>query len=149
MSEKESRHFGTLLGQQITRPLIIFLMGELGAGKTCFAQGIARGLEVPDTYYVTSPSYSLINEYPGRLDIYHIDLYRLEDFSDFDDLGLDEILTSESVSVIEWAERLGPALPENRLDISIEIVDDATRRLILEPYGDDATKIVAAFFSKI
>jgi len=136
-----------ILGQQIVRPFIITLRGELGAGKTCLAQGIARGLWVSDDYYVTSPSYSLVNEYPGRLRVYHIDLYRLEDVSECDEIGLNEILTSESVSVIEWAERLGPDLPDKRLDIFIEIISDTKRRFDVNPYGNAAMHVAEAFFS--
>jgi len=141
-SEKESHRFGFLLGQQIHGPLVVALTGELGAGKTRLAQGIARGLGVPETYYVTSPSYSLVNEYPGRLGLYHIDLYRLKDSAELEEIGLEEILTSDHVSVIEWAERLGPALPSKRLDITIEIVNDELRHFHLKAYEKEAEKLI-------
>jgi tRNA threonylcarbamoyladenosine biosynthesis protein TsaE len=149
VSEEETRRLGTILGKHITAPLVVLLMGELGAGKTCLTQGLARGLDVPNSTYVTSPSYALINEYSGRVYMYHIDLYRLEDPSEFDDIGLDEILTSESVSVIEWAERLGSALPKNRLEISIEIMDATTRHLHIAYHGNVAKQVVSSFLEAI
>jgi len=103
---EETRELGRSCGQRITGPLVIFLMGDLGSGKTMFAQGLALGLDVPAAYYVTSPSYTLVNEYPGRLPLYHIDLYRLEAGVDPDDLGLNEILHGAGVAAVEWAERL-------------------------------------------
>jgi len=77
------------------------LTGDLGSGKTSFVQGLARGLEVPNDYYITSPSYTLINEYPGRHPFFHVDLYRLEDPVDFEDIGLYDILDVNFVVAIE------------------------------------------------
>jgi len=143
-SVEETFHFGVFLGQEIQTPLVITLAGELGSGKTCLAQGIARGLRVPEQYYVTSPSFALVNEYPGRLRLYHIDLYRVKDMSELDEIGLDEILTSDAVSVIEWAERLGRDLPKKRLDVSVRIIDDLRRSFRLVPWGHEALQLVQA-----
>lgn len=143
-SVEETFHFGVFLGQEIQNPLVVTLAGELGSGKTCLAQGIARGLGVPEQYYVTSPSFALVNEYPGRLHLYHIDLYRVKDMSELDEIGLDEILTSDAVSVIEWAERLGRDLPKKRLDVSVRIIDDLRRSLRLVPWGHEALHLVQA-----
>jgi len=90
---------------------LFLLTGDLGSGKTRFVQGFARGMGVPENCPVTSPTYTLINEYAGRMPVYHADLYRIDDFTDADDLGLYEIISGNGVTLIEWAERLDPDLP--------------------------------------
>ena len=87
---QETQKLGIKIGQRITHPLVIGLSGDLGSGKTAFVQGLAEGLEVPGEYYITSPTFTLINEYPGRFPLIHIDLYRLDDIRDLEDIGLDE-----------------------------------------------------------
>lgn len=89
----------------MTAPVVLFLTGELGAGKTCFAQGLASGLGVAADEAVTSPSYTLMNHYRGRLDLYHFDLYRLVDPDDLLELGFDDYLGGDGVTVVEWADR--------------------------------------------
>lgn len=141
-SPLETLHFGALLGKYLTKGSVIALSGELGSGKTCLAQGIARGLRVPEHFYVTSPSYTLVNEYPGWLRLFHVDLYRIENVAQLDDIGLDEILGPDDVTVIEWAEKIGEVLPEERLSISISIVDDQTRKLHLMASGQSAVNLI-------
>ncbi len=97
---------GEKLGSLISSSISISLSGELGAGKTTLVQGMAKGLNVPDNYYVTSPTYTIINEYPGRINLCHMDLYRLSSTDELDYLGFDEIISSGSVIVIEWPELL-------------------------------------------
>ncbi len=118
------------------------LDGELGSGKTCLTRGIAQGLNVPEGLYVTSPSYSLINEYPGRLLLFHVDLYRVQDVGELEELGLDEIMGGDGVAVIEWADRLVGDLPKERLAISMSILDDRTRALQFSAYGPQAVDLV-------
>ena len=100
---EETFRLGAFLGKHVTNGSVIALSGELGSGKTCLAQGIARGLKVPEDLYVTSPSYTLVNEYPGRLRLFHVDLYRIENIAEIDEIGLDEIMGCDDVTVIEWA----------------------------------------------
>ena len=83
-SVADTQRLGQQIGRLINEPTTIALIGDLGSGKTAFVQGLARGLEVPSTYYITSPTFTLVNEYPGRLPLYHIDLYRLETVGDGD-----------------------------------------------------------------
>ena len=90
-----TRALGRAIGEQLSRAMVVALYGDLGSGKTVLVQGLARGLAVPEDYPVTSPSYTLINEYPGRLTLYHVDLYRLAGVSDFEDIGLFDILDGE------------------------------------------------------
>lgn len=103
VSEDETRRLGRCLGEFIEKPLVILLSGDLGAGKTCFSQGLARGLGVPEEVPISSPSYTLMNPYQGRLELYHFDLYRLSDPDDLLELGMDDYLPGEGVAVVEWA----------------------------------------------
>ncbi|MCK5098505.1 MAG: tRNA (adenosine(37)-N6)-threonylcarbamoyltransferase complex ATPase subunit type 1 TsaE, partial [Desulfobacteraceae bacterium] len=106
-TDKDTKDAGQKIGELISSNFCIFLFGNLGAGKTTFAQGLAKGLEIPKEYYITSPTYSIINEYSGRLKFYHIDLYRIEEVLELDDIGIDEIMDEEdAVIAVEWPEIL-------------------------------------------
>ncbi len=102
--EKETGRLGRCLGRLIEQPLVILLSGDLGAGKTCFSRGLARGLGVPEEVPIASPSYTLMNAYQGRLDLYHFDLYRLAEPDDLLELGMEEYLPGAGVAVVEWAD---------------------------------------------
>jgi len=128
-SAKETTSLGQKIGSQLSSGDILALSGPLGAGKTTLIQGIAQGLEVKD--YVTSPTFILINEYQGRLPFYHIDLYRLEDPAQIEELGLSEYFEKDGVVVIEWAERLGDLLPENAKQIKLEVSGEDKRKIWL------------------
>ena len=108
---------------------LLCLIGDLGAGKTQFAKGFAVGLGITDT--VRSPSFVLMTEYEGRLLLFHLDLYRLDDAADALAGGLLDERQAEGVVLVEWAERLGPALPVARLDVLIEGTGDDPRRIVL------------------
>ena len=106
-SEAETAHAGKEIGSTLRAGDVVLLIGDLGLGKTVFARGLAHGLGVaPDA--VHSPTFTLINQYRGRLTVHHIDLYRIDDAADLDELGLEEILGGDNVTIVEWAERLGP-----------------------------------------
>lgn len=106
---------------------VIGLFGSLGAGKTTLIQGIAEGLQVKD--YVTSPTFIIINEYQGRLPFYHIDLYRLDEVKDVEELGIEEYFNRSGVCVIEWAEKLKELLPKSAEKIEIEIISETERKI--------------------
>ena len=106
---------------------VVALIGPLGAGKTTLIQGIAEGLQVKD--YITSPTFIIINEYQGRVPFYHVDLYRLDEVKDIEDLGIEEYFNRGGVCVIEWAEKLGELLPNNSGKIKIEIVSENERKI--------------------
>jgi tRNA threonylcarbamoyladenosine biosynthesis protein TsaE len=108
---------------------LLCLVGDLGAGKTQFAKGFAVGLGITDT--VSSPTFVLMTEYAGRLPMFHVDLYRLDDAADAMAGGLLDERQLDGVALIEWAERLGPALPEARLDVVIDGTGDEPRRILL------------------
>ncbi len=130
-SPGETFDLGRKLGNVLKEGTVLFLTGELGSGKTAFVQGLARGLGVPETFYVTSPTYTLVNEYPGRLTLYHMDLYRIMDDSDIFDLGLEEMMESRGVVVVEWPERLPAGFMKPRIRIHIEVLPDDSRNFVL------------------
>lgn len=137
LSLNDIQNFGMRIGQLLLPGDIILLNGDLGAGKTTLTQSIARGLGVPDEYYVTSPSFALLHEYPGRYPLYHLDCYRLRDEDDIEDAGLSEYLyTKTGVCVIEWASRLGRLAPPDSLRVELVVLQENTRQMLLEWYGE-------------
>ncbi len=142
-SAEETASLGRTIGRRLARPLILFLYGELGSGKTALAQGVARGLGVPEDCPVTSPTYTLINEYTGRLPFFHVDLYRLPSPVDVEEIGLAEIFERQVVTAVEWPERLHSAdHPASRLDIHLEVTGDSTRTVRLFEYGLDPADLL-------
>jgi tRNA threonylcarbamoyladenosine biosynthesis protein TsaE len=135
----ETKSFGKKLGEMLHSGDVVALSGELGAGKTCLVQGIARGLGVAEKYEVTSPTFTLINEYPGRHTLYHLDMYRLSGTGDLSDIGYDACFNENGVVVVEWAEKIREALPENTLFILIEYLDENSRKFVLS-HGSDKFK---------
>lgn len=140
-SPQETRRLGELLGSLVARPTLIWLAGDLGAGKTCFTQGLGQGLGVPAEEPVTSPSYTLMNHYQGRLPLYHFDLYRLSHPDDLEDLGFAEYLDGDGVTVVEWADRFDDRQREG-LTIRISRVDEHTRHIDLLPGAEDEALLV-------
>ena len=116
------------LAAQLRPGAVLALTGELGAGKTCFVKGLALGLGV--TQDVTSPTFTIIHEYRGgRLPLYHIDLYRLDTVQQSLDIGIDDYLNSDGVTVIEWAERIAALLPANTVHIRFTLLTDTSRQI--------------------
>ncbi len=101
----DTKRLGELLGRRLHPGDVVAVYGKLGAGKTCFAQGIARGLGVGEDVIVTSPSFVIVGEYRGRHPLYHVDLYRLGDPAEIEALGLEEYVCGDGVTVIEWAQK--------------------------------------------
>jgi tRNA threonylcarbamoyladenosine biosynthesis protein TsaE len=138
----ETQKLGKTIGKWIEYPLVIGLSGDLGSGKTVFVQGLAEGLEVPGQYYITSPTFTLINEYPGRFPFFHIDLYRLDGISDLEDIGLDELLYDQAVIAIEWAKKISHELPAEHLALKFEITGDDYRTISLIGYGRNLDNLI-------
>lgn len=129
-SPTETFCIGRSLGEGLTGGDCVALTGELGAGKTCLTQGIAAGLGVPDSYVVASPTFTLVNEYPGReTSLYHLDVYRLRGSADLEEIGYQEYLMSDGVMVIEWAEKVSDAIPDDALNVELSYVDETVRRI--------------------
>ncbi len=124
---EETRRLGEILGRHLKKGDVVALRGDLGAGKTCFVQGIARGLGVPEEEYVRSPSFVIINEYRGSIPLYHLDFYRLSE-EEIKDLHIDEYL-HQGVAVVEWADRAPGLLPEEALLVEFHILEGDRRRI--------------------
>jgi tRNA threonylcarbamoyladenosine biosynthesis protein TsaE len=125
---EETRSLGRLLGELAEAGIVILLNGHLGAGKTCFAQGVGRGLGVPEKSPVTSPSYTLLNVHLGRMPLHHFDLYRLSMVDDLADLGYDEFAEGDGLTLVEWADRMTGELAAS-VSVLIESLDSQSRRL--------------------
>ncbi len=128
-SPDETRRLGETIGRVLTAGSIVALNGELGTGKTTLTQGIARGLDVPEKFAVTSPTFTLVNEYPGRLTLYHVDLYRLGGPADLESLGYEEFFFADGVTVVEWSEKIAEILHEGCIFIELRYIDTDRRRI--------------------
>lgn len=128
-----TRQIGARLARRLAAGDTIFLLGNLGAGKTCLVQGIALGLGISE--YAVSPSFVLVRELYGDLPLYHVDLYRLDHIEEIADLGLDDYFYGSGVCVVEWAEKGAAVLPAERLEVRIDYLSDSERRLRLVPHG--------------
>ena len=126
-SAAETEALGALLAERLGPGDVVALTGELGAGKTCFTQGLARGLGVAGR--AVSPTFVLINEYRGRLPVHHVDAYRTESLTELLDLGLDELFSGDGVTIVEWADKLLPLLPAHTVHVHIEGVGDEPRTI--------------------
>jgi tRNA threonylcarbamoyladenosine biosynthesis protein TsaE len=132
----ETRDVGATLARILRPRDAVILTGELGAGKTTLVQGVARGLDVAET--VASPTFTLVKEYHGRLDVGHVDVYRLDRMQDVMDLGLDELGDGEAVLLVEWGDAVEELLPVDHLTIELTVADDGggdRRRIVLTPGG--------------
>jgi tRNA threonylcarbamoyladenosine biosynthesis protein TsaE len=133
-SSGATRELAAAIGALLGAGDVLVLAGDLGAGKTTFTQGLAASLGV--TAPVTSPTFTLVHEYAGRIPIVHIDVYRLEHLQEVHDLGFDELVGGDAVAVVEWGDILGPLLPPDRLQLTFEYADDENTRLVsLAPHG--------------
>jgi tRNA threonylcarbamoyladenosine biosynthesis protein TsaE len=120
---------GERLGQTLGSGAVVALTGELGAGKTCFVQGLVRGLGA--TVRATSPTFVLVNQYQGRVPIHHVDAYRTDSMTEMIDLGLLDLMDGEGVTIIEWADKLTPLLPPEAIRVHIAGVGDEPRRITI------------------
>jgi tRNA threonylcarbamoyladenosine biosynthesis protein TsaE len=137
-----TRNLGTALASVALPGDVIALYGELGAGKTQLAKGFGAGLRVRQT--INSPSFVLMAEYPGRLPLFHLDLYRLAGAADAIASGLLDERQAQGVTLIEWADRFAEALPALRLDVTIEGVGDQSREIRLQARGDGYARYLEA-----
>ncbi len=139
----QTQKAGERLGQLLQAGDIVLLEGELGAGKTTLTKGIARGLGVAG--YVNSPTFTLVNEYQGRLPVYHLDCYRLESGAEAEGFGIEEYLYGDGVTLIEWPQRIAEILPVENLRIKLAYVSETRRSLRLEPTGARYVQLVNDF----
>ena len=134
---------GKRVGEKLKAGSIIALTGELGCGKTLFTKGICSGLGI-NAGYVNSPTFVLVNEYSGKLPVFHIDLYRLDDITEGFEIGiLDYLVKAETgVVVVEWAEKILPLLPSNYLHVQFSVLSLRKRRILLEGFGETFSSLV-------
>jgi len=140
---------GQALGELLKPGSVVCLKGDLGTGKTYFAKGVALGLNISE--HVTSPTFTIINEYQGRLPLYHVDAYRLEEEEEAYELGLEEYLYGSGVTLIEWPERVSGLLPDEYLMIRLIRAenDDNSRELEFQPFGQNYAELVAGLFEEL
>ena len=132
VSAEQTWEIARFIGGKLREGDVLALSGELGSGKTCFTGGLARGLGVSEKYQITSPTFTLINEYPGRCKLYHFDVYRLNSYTEFEDLGYEEYFCGKGIVVIEWAEKIVQVLPANTIFISFGYIDENRRKIIIK-----------------
>ena len=138
-NDKETREIGFKLGKLLKPGSIVCLIGDLGAGKTTMTQSLAEALEVDD--YITSPTFTIVNEYEGKMPLYHFDVYRIGCSEEMYDIGFDEYINGEGVCIIEWANIIEDILPDDYLKIELKY-KDMGREMALIPYGEEYEKIV-------
>lgn len=139
-SAEETEKIAEKLAEYLSHGDVLTLEGDLGAGKTTFTKGLARGLGI--TRNVNSPTFTIVKEYKGRLPLYHMDVYRLE--LSGEDIGFDEYFYGEGVSVVEWAKFIEDYLPDERLEIVISHMEGDRRKLEFNAYGEHFKKILVA-----
>jgi len=131
-SAQKTWEMARTVGERLKPGDVLALSGELGSGKTCFTGGLARGLGVDEKYRITSPTFTLINEYPARYKLFHFDVYRLNSYSEFEDLGYEEYFSDGGIVVIEWAEKIAQILPPETIFIQFEYIDENRRKIIVK-----------------
>lgn len=141
-SADQTRRLGKQIGSWLTPGAVFVLAGALGCGKTTFVQGLARGLGVPDDNYVTSPTYILVNEYPGRIPLAHADLYRLSGPQDAEDIGLAELFDGRGVVALEWGKKIKDLIPADHLALEMRVLPDESRRIRLKAAGTAARQVL-------
>ena len=148
-SQKDTVEVGRTLGTLLKGGEVIALNGELGAGKTAFTKGIALGLCIDE--YITSPTFALVNEYNGRLPLYHFDVYRINDEDELVEIGFEDYIYSNGVSVVEWSSLTPNIIPRDKISVSIEKVSgDMDKRCIcVEFYGESNKQLEIKFTGEV
>jgi tRNA threonylcarbamoyladenosine biosynthesis protein TsaE len=147
-SPSDTLSLGKKIGQHLETGDIVFLFGELGAGKTTLTQGIAQGLGVAKDEYVRSPTFTLVNQYKGKTPVFHIDLYRIGSSRELEDLGLEEVFAGKGVSIVEWAEKLfaseDASIPlmgiERWIEVHITIEEEESRKFDVKTHNMGSTE---------
>ena len=147
-STEQTEEVGRVLGTMLEAGDLVCLFGDLGAGKTHFSYGVAQGLQVQDQY-ITSPTFTFVNEYQGRIPLYHIDLYRVKDPSELESIGFEEYIDSDGATVIEWAERAEEELPDEKLNVYISDVSESSREIGFFAEGERYERLLTGFRKSI
>jgi tRNA threonylcarbamoyladenosine biosynthesis protein TsaE len=147
-SPSETEQTGSRVGKMLTRGDVIALSGELGSGKTTLVRGLAQGMGF-DREQIASPSFTLVNEYEGPLPFFHIDLYRLRDERELQEIGYEEYISEAGVAVIEWADRAPSAVPAEALWIRLRYHDAERREIIMQAQGRRYEKMIEELKKKV
>ena len=147
-STSETIRIGKRLGRFLQPGDVVALVGELGTGKTQFIKGLAEGVGVGRNTYVSSPSFTLINEYQGRIPFYHIDLFRLESKKEAEGLGLEEYVCGKGITAVEWADKISSLLPEELLWVKIHYTGEHTRTIEVTPKGKRYQELISRLSSE-
>ncbi|KOP78182.1 tRNA (adenosine(37)-N6)-threonylcarbamoyltransferase complex ATPase subunit type 1 TsaE [Cytobacillus solani] len=139
---EETMDFSKRLAEFLKPGDVIALEGDLGAGKTTFTKGLALGLDIKRN--VNSPTFTIIKEYQGRMPLYHMDVYRVED--SFEDLGFDEYFEGNGITVVEWAHLIEEQLPQELLMISLFLGENGARKIVVTPKGERYAELCKEFF---
>jgi len=139
-SEEQTLGLGRRIGSSLVRGDVVAIRGELGAGKSVIVRGICEGLGT--TQRTRSPSFTFMNRYRGPIDVYHLDLYRIECMGELATLGWEEVIYSDAITLIEWAEKLGTFLPRASFEISIEVTGEEKRRITLKTNVERHERII-------
>jgi len=141
-SPERTEAIGRTLGALLHKGSFLALFGDLGGGKTCFTRGVVASLAPASADLVASPTYAIMNEYPGPLPVYHFDFYRLASGDDIVELGFDDYFQGDGVCIAEWSERLGTMLPSDHLSITFEHNGDDKRRIVIQAQGPDSLTLL-------
>jgi len=148
-SHEETCLFGEFLGEIIPEGTVLTLDGDLGSGKTTLVQGLAKGLGISEKYYITSPTYTLIHEYTGKCRFFHVDLYRLTNPLELDELGFEEIIFGDGVVAIEWPDKLPQNYLAKCLSIKIDMMNEDIRKITISSCGLDNKDLIEKIGKKI
>lgn len=138
-NEEATFKYGEKLGKLLTKGSVVCLNGDLGAGKTAITKSIAKSMGIDED--ITSPTFTIINEYDSEVPLYHFDVYRIGSSEEMYDIGYEEYINSDGICIIEWAHLIEDVLPEERLDIEM-LYDNMSRKMKLYPKGEKYKKIV-------
>jgi tRNA threonylcarbamoyladenosine biosynthesis protein TsaE len=148
-SAAQTEAIGRTLGSLLPAGSFLALFGDLGGGKTCFTRGVVAALAPESAHLVASPTYAIMNEYPGRLPVYHFDFYRLASGAEIVELGFDDYFGAKGVCIVEWSERLGATLPADHLGITFIHGGDDRRKIVLEARGADYRALLSKLSARL
>ena len=142
-SAAQTEEIGRTVGTLLHKGAFLALYGDLGGGKTCFTRGVVAALTPESAHLVASPTYAIMNEYPGPVPVYHFDFYRLTSGDEIAELGFDDYFQDNGVCISEWSERLGDTLPPDHLSIAFEHDGGDRRKIVMQARGTDSQTLLA------
>ena len=148
-SSRETEELGFSIGSLLQPGSFLALQGDLGGGKTCLTRGVVAALAPQSAHLVASPTYAIMNSYPGRTPVYHFDFYRLAGDDDIAELGFEEFFYGDGVCVVEWSERIGELLPPDVLTLLFEYAGDDRRQITISSSGQKSETVLAWLTEKI